>query len=231
MLDVKNLHAYYDSSHILHGIDLEIRQGEIFCLLGRNGVGKTTFLKSLLGLTVRTEGTVQFEGREIADLDTYERARLGIAYVPQGREIVPGLTVLENIRLGCFARRDRKVTIPDYIWSMFPFLREHLNRRGTNLSGGQQQQLAIARALASEPTVLLMDEPTEGIQPNVVQEIERTIVRLNREFGLTIILVEQKVQFARTSCHRFAFIEKGQIAAAGAAADLSDTLLHRYMAV
>jgi urea transport system ATP-binding protein len=231
MLEIKNLHAFYDSSHILHDVSINIGQGEIFCILGRNGVGKTTLLKSLLGLSVRTEGEINIGGEELSHLETYERARRGIAYVPQGREIVPGLTVLENIRLGCFARRDRKMAIPDYIWSMFPFLREHLNRRGTNLSGGQQQQLAIARALAAGPSILLMDEPTEGIQPNVVQEIERTIVRLNQEFGLTIILVEQKVQFARTSGHRFAFLEKGRVAATGVAGDLSDALLHKYMAV
>lgn len=231
MLEVNDLHAFYDSSHILHGINMAINQGEIFCILGRNGVGKTTLLKSLLGLTVRTEGTVRLDNKEISKLETYERARLGIAYVPQGREIVPGLTVLENIQLGCFARRDRKMSIPDYIWPMFPFLREHLGRRGTNLSGGQQQQLAIARALAAGPSILLMDEPTEGIQPNVVEEIERTIIRLNREFGLTIILVEQKVRFARSSGHRFAFIEKGKVAATGEACDLSDALLHKYMAV
>jgi urea transport system ATP-binding protein len=231
MLEIRSLHAFYDSSHILHGIDLDIHEGEIFCILGRNGVGKTTFLKSLLGLSVRTEGQLRLNDREISRLDTYERARMGIAYVPQGREIVPGLTVLENIMLGCFARRDRKKTVPEFIWSMFPFLRDHLHRRGTNLSGGQQQQLAIARALASEPSLLLMDEPTEGIQPNVVQEIERCVIRLNKEFGLTIILVEQKIQFARTSGHRFLIMEKGQVAASGSASELSESLIRKFMAV
>jgi urea transport system ATP-binding protein len=231
MLDVDAINLHYGAAQALRRVSVTAQTGKVTCVMGRNGVGKTSLMRAIVGHQAISGGKISFGGEDISKLRSEDRARAGIAYVPQGREIVPGLTVLENIRLGCFARRDRKVTIPDYIWSMFPFLREHLSRRGTNLSGGQQQQLAIARALASEPSVLLMDEPTEGIQPNVVQEIERTIVRLNREFGLTIILVEQKVQFARSSCHRFAFIEKGQIAAAGAAAELSDALLHRYMAV
>jgi urea transport system ATP-binding protein len=231
MFEIRDLHAYYGSSHTLHGIDLSIQKGEIFCLLGRNGVGKTTLLRSILGLMVRTQGALVLDGVDIASKMTYERARLGIAYVPQGREIVPGLSVLENIRLGCYARRDGKHEIPSLIWSLFPFLKEHLGRRGTNLSGGQQQQLAIARALAAQPSVLLMDEPTEGIQPNIVQEIERTIVRLNEEFGLTIILVEQKIQFARTAGHRFAILQKGRVSASGAASDLTDDLIRRMMAI
>jgi urea transport system ATP-binding protein len=198
-------------------------------LLGRNGVGKTTLLRSLLGIDVRTSGSIEFDGAEISGALTHERARRGIGYVPQGREIVPGLTVLDNILLGCNARTDGKMSVPPLIWTLFPFLKDHLGRRGTNLSGGQQQQLAIARALATDPSILVLDEPTEGIQPNIVEDVEKAIVTLNRDYGLTIILVEQKIRFARTAANRFAILEKGRIAAAGAAADLSHDLIHRHM--
>lgn len=231
MLKFSNLNAFYGTSHIIHGLDLEVRKGETFCLLGRNGVGKTTLLRSLLGIDVRTTGSIQFEGADISRDPTFERARKGIGYVPQGREIVPGLSVLDNILLGCNARRDGQTSVPPLVWSLFPFLKEHLNRRGTNLSGGQQQQLAIARALATDPSILVLDEPTEGIQPNIVEDIERAIISLNREHGLTIILVEQKIRFARTAAHRFAILEKGRIAAAGDTAELSNDLIRKHMSL
>jgi urea transport system ATP-binding protein len=229
MLKFKNLDVYYGTSHIIHDLNLEIRAGEIFCVLGRNGVGKTTLLRGLLGIDVRTSGMIELNGADVAAVPTHERARRGIGYVPQGREIVPGLSVLDNILLGCNARTDAKVAVPELVWTLFPFLKEHLGRRGTNLSGGQQQQLAIARALATDPSVLVLDEPTEGIQPNIVEDIEKAIVALNREHGLTIILVEQKIRFARTAAHRFAILEKGKVAAAGASSELSDELIHRHM--
>lgn len=231
MLELQNLHAYYGSSHILHGVSLGVGRGEVLSILGRNGVGKTTFLKSLMGLTDRTTGTIRLDGKDITDEPTFERAKAGIAYVPQGREIVPGFTVEENILMGCHARRDGKRSVPPLIWDLFPFLKDHLRRKGTNLSGGQQQQLAIARALTTDPTILLLDEPTEGIQPNIVQEIERTIQRLNKELGLTVILVEQKIQFARTISTQFAILEKGAVAASGSGGELSDELIRKHMAV
>jgi urea transport system ATP-binding protein len=231
MLKFSSLDVFYGTSHIIHGLDLEIRKGETFCILGRNGVGKTTLLRSLMGIDVRATGRIEFEGDDISRALTYERARKGIGYVPQGREIVPGLTVLENILLGCNARTDGSTTVPELVWTLFPFLKEHLNRRGTNLSGGQQQQLAIARALATDPSILVLDEPTEGIQPNIVEEIEKAIISLNRDHGLTIILVEQKIRFARTAAHRFAILEKGRIAAAGETAELTNDLIRKHMSL
>jgi urea transport system ATP-binding protein len=231
MLKFSHLDVFYGTSHIIHGLDLHINAGETFCILGRNGVGKTTLLRSLLGIDVRTAGRIEFDGNDISRDLTYERARKGIGYVPQGREIVPGLTVLDNILLGCNARTDGRTTVPELVWTLFPFLKEHLNRRGTNLSGGQQQQLAIARALATDPRILVLDEPTEGIQPNIVEDIEKAIISLNRDHGLTIILVEQKIRFARTAAHRFAILEKGRIAANGDATELSNDLIRKHMSV
>ncbi|MBP0583449.1 urea ABC transporter ATP-binding subunit UrtE [Labrys sp. LIt4] len=231
MLKISHVNAFYGTSHIIHDLDLEIRKGETFCVLGRNGVGKTTLLRSLLGIGVRTTGSIEFQGHEIGRALTHDRARRGIGYVPQGREIVPGMSVLDNILLGCNARADRKTDVPPLVWSLFPFLKDHLGRRGTNLSGGQQQQLAIARALATDPSLLILDEPTEGIQPNIVEDIERAIIALNRDHGLTIILVEQKIRFARTAAHRFAILEKGRVAAAGPSSDLTHELVHRHMSL
>lgn len=229
MLRFENLNVFYGTSHIIHDLNLEIRNGETFCLLGRNGVGKTTLLRSLLGITVNTTGRIEFDGADIVRMPTHERARHGIGYVPQGREIVPGLSVLENILLGCNARTDRQKSVPARVWDAFPMLKEHCHRRGTNLSGGQQQQLAIARALATDPSILVLDEPTEGIQPNIVEDIEKTIISLNRDHGLTIILVEQKIRFARTAAHRFAIIEKGRISVDGPVSKLTNDVIHRHM--
>ena len=231
MIELNKLNVFYGTSHIIHDLDLKVRKSEVFCLLGRNGVGKTTLLRGIMGIDVRTTGTIRFKDTDISRLPTYERARRGIGYVPQGREIVPGLSVLDNILLGCNARTDGKDDVPELVWTLFPFLKEHLGRSGINLSGGQQQQLAIARALATNPDVLILDEPTEGIQPNIVKDIEAAIIALNRDHGLTIILVEQKIRFARTAAHRFAILERGQIAAAGEAAELSNELIHKHMSV
>lgn len=231
MLRINDLHSYYDSSHILHGIDINLSKGNVLAVLGRNGVGKTTLLKSLVGLTDRTTGSIKLDGKDISQFATHERARAGIAYVPQGREIIPGFSVMDTILMGCYASSDGKRVVPTYILELFPFLKEHLNRPGVNLSGGQQQQLAIARALASKPSVILLDEPTEGIQPNIVQEIERTILRMNQEFGLTVIVVEQKIGFARSVASDFIFIEKGAIAAKGSITDLTHELCHKHLGV
>jgi urea transport system ATP-binding protein len=231
MLTLANVDSFYGRSHILHGVSLAVPERQILALLGRNGTGKTTLLKTLMGLTDRMTGEIRLKGREIGGEPAYRRARAGIAYVPQGREIIPDFSVRENILMGTFARADGKRVIPDLVGILFPYLAANMERPGGLLSGGQQQQLAIARALAADPKVLLLDEPTEGIQPNVVEEIENIILRLNSEAGLTVILVEQNVAFARRAAQRFAMMEKGRIVASGNATGLSDELIHRHLAV
>ncbi|HMH73853.1 MAG TPA: urea ABC transporter ATP-binding subunit UrtE [Bradyrhizobium sp.] len=231
MLKLTNVDSYYDRSHILHAVCLDIPIGKVTAVLGRNGTGKTTLLKTLMGLTDRMEGQISLDGAEIGKHPTFRRARAGIAYVPQGREIIPDFTIRENILMGAFARADGKRQIPELVPELFPYLMDNLERAGGVLSGGQQQQLAIARALAANPKIILLDEPNEGIQPSIVEEIEAVIIRLNREVGLTVVLVEQNVLFARQASHRFAMMEKGRIVVAGAIAELSDEMVHRHMAV
>ena len=231
MLKLTNVDSYYDRSHILHAVCLDIPIGKVTAVLGRNGTGKTTLLKTLMGLTDRMEGQIGLDGAEIGKHPTFRRARAGIAYVPQGREIIPDFTIRENILMGAFARADGKRQIPELVPELFPYLMDNLERAGGVLSGGQQQQLAIARALAANPKIILLDEPNEGIQPSIVEEIEAVIIRLNREVGLTVVLVEQNVLFARQASHRFAMMEKGRIVVAGAIAELSDEMVHRHMAV
>ncbi|SDT54393.1 urea ABC transporter ATP-binding subunit UrtE [Bradyrhizobium canariense] len=231
MLKLANVDSYYDRSHILHAVCLDIPIGEVTAILGRNGTGKTTLLKTLMGLTDRMEGRISLNGIEIGKDPTFRRARAGIAYVPQGREIIPDFTIRENILMGAFARTDGKRQIPELVPELFPYLMDNLERAGGVLSGGQQQQLAIARALASDPKIILLDEPNEGIQPSIVEEIEAIIIRLNREVGLTVVLVEQNVSFARQASHRFAMMEKGRVVVSGAISELSDEMVHRHMAV
>ena len=231
MLELKDMNAYYGASHVLRDIDFSVQGGEIVSILGRNGVGKTTLLKGILGLDVRTRGTITFDGKDITGTPTYLRARSGIGYVPQGRELIPEFSIRDNILMGCYARADRRRLVPDLVRDMFPYLRDNLGRRAGLLSGGQQQQLAIARALASEPRVLLLDEPTEGIQPNIVEQIEDTIQRLNKQIGLTIVLVEQNVKFARAASQHFCIIEKGEVAASGTIDNLTDDIVRRHMTV
>ena len=230
MLTLDAVDAFYGRSHALHGVSLGIPAGAITAILGRNGVGKTTLLKTLMGLMERVTGTIRLAGRDITRAPAYRRARAGIAYVPQGREIIPDFTIRENILMGAFARPGRRV-IPDLVPELFPYLMQNLDRPGGVLSGGQQQQLAIARALAADPRVLLLDEPTEGIQPSIVEEIEAIIIRLNSEAKLTVVLVEQNVAFARRAGHHFAMMEKGRAVAEGGMAELTDALVHRHMAV
>ena len=180
MLKLVDVDSFYGRSHVLHGVNLDVADGGITTVLGRNGVGKTTLLKTIMGLIDRTSGRIRSDGTDIAAEPTFRRARAGFAYVPQGREIIPDFTIRENILMGAFARAGRQRCVPDLVPELFPYLVENLDRRGGVLSGGQQQQLAIARALAAEPKLLLLDEPTEGIQPNIVEEIEELILRLNR---------------------------------------------------
>jgi urea transport system ATP-binding protein len=231
MLRLTNVDSYYDRSHILHAVCLDIPIGKVTAVLGRNGTGKTTLLKTLMGLTDRMEGQISLNGTEIGKDPTFRRARAGIAYVPQGREIIPDFSIRENILMGAFARTDGKRQIPELVPELFPYLMDNLERAGGVLSGGQQQQLAIARALAADPKIILLDEPNEGIQPSIVEEIEAIIIRLNREVGLTVVLVEQNVSFARQASHGFAMMEKGRIVVAGAISELSDEMVHRHMAV
>lgn len=231
MLELSQMDAYYGASHVLRDIDFSVQGGEIVSILGRNGVGKTTLLKSILGLEVRTLGTITLDGKDITGRPTYLRARAGIGYVPQGRELIPDFSIRDNILMGCYARADRRRLVPDLVRDLFPYLRDNLGRRAGLLSGGQQQQLAIARALASEPRILLLDEPTEGIQPNIVEQIEDTIQRLNQQVGLTIVLVEQNVKFARAASQHFCVIEKGEIAASGAINALTDDIVRKHMTI
>ena len=231
MLTIENVNQFYGQSHILWDLSLEVREGTCGCLLGRNGVGKTTLLKCITGLLPISEGHIWLNGKDLSKLSPEARARAGIGYVPQGREIFPQLTVEENLKISLGARSDRLNKIPDHIYELFPVLQDMRHRRGGDLSGGQQQQLAIGRALVLDPSVLLLDEPTEGIQPNIVRDIGNVIGKLNRELGLTVLLVEQKLPFARRVADDFFIMEKGHTQASGAIADLNDELVQQYLSV
>jgi urea transport system ATP-binding protein len=228
-MHARDLFSFYGKSPVIQGVSFDLQPGEFLAILGRNGVGKTTLLKSLMGLTDRCEGTLSFGGTSLMGLSTSQRAQLGIAYIPQGREIIPNFTVRENILMGTFARPDGKRDIPGYLFEMFPILQEFLGRKGGDLSGGQQQQLAIARALAMDPKVLILDEPTEGIQPNIVKQIEDATIRLNKERGLGIILVEQNVPFARRASDRFVVLDKGRVVLDGHSKDLTDQVVEKHL--
>ncbi len=231
MLQIKNINQYYGQSHILWDLSLHLKQGTCGCLIGRNGVGKTTLLKSITGILPVRDGSIEFNSRNINKLATEMRARAGIGYVPQGREIFPLLTVEENLTISLGARADKLRNIPTHIYELFPVLKEMKHRRGGDLSGGQQQQLAIGRALVLNPKLLILDEPTEGIQPNIVRDIGDVIRKLNREFGLTVLLVEQKLPFARRVADDFFIMEKGNMVATGPIAELNDDLVQRYLSV
>ena len=215
MLKIDAINQFYGQSHTLWDLSLELQQGECLCLMGRNGVGKTTLLNALMGQLPLKSGQIWFDGQNITPLAVERRAELGIGYVPQGRQIFPLLTVEENLKIGLAARRDKVRQIPEFIYELFPVLKQMRQRRGGDLSGGQQQQLAIGRALVLDPKLLILDEPTEGIQPNVVAEIGDIISRLNREIGLTVLLVEQKLPFARKVGDRFSLLDRGRVVASG----------------
>jgi urea transport system ATP-binding protein len=231
MLAVSALDQFYGGSHTLWAVDLEVPQGSCTCLMGRNGVGKTTLLRSLMGLVPTARGSVRFLGTELTRRPPELRARLGIGYVPQGREIFPQLTVRENLELSLAFGRSKKKAIPERIFELFPVLRTMLHRRGGDLSGGQQQQLAIGRALVLEPTLLVLDEPTEGIQPNVVQDIAGVLSKLNKEEGMTVLVVEQKLHFARSVADRFVILDRGRKVADGPMSELGDELIARHLTV
>lgn len=231
MLQVKGLNQFYGQSHTLWDLDLDVTEGQCTCLMGRNGVGKTTLLQSIMGLLPVKSGQIDYLGQNIVPLAAEKRAPLGIGYVPQGRQIFPLLTVEENLRIGLPVRADRAKQVPEFIYELFPVLKEMLHRRGGDLSGGQQQQLAIGRALVINPKLLILDEPTEGIQPNVVAEIGDIIRRLNQEIGLTVLLVEQKLPFARKVADRFCILDRGRQVASGEMAALDDKLVKQYLTV
>ncbi|MFO7859124.1 MAG: urea ABC transporter ATP-binding subunit UrtE [Ectothiorhodospiraceae bacterium] len=229
MLRIEGLNQYYGGSHILSDIALEVSAGRANCLMGRNGMGKTTLLKCIMGLVPIKSGRILFHGEDISSKRPHERARLGLGYVPQGREIFPQLTVEENLRVPLASRRADG--IPERVYELFPVLRDMARRRGGDLSGGQQQQLAIGRALVLDPEILLLDEPIEGIQPNIVKEISDVIRRLNQEQGITILLVEQKLPFARATADRFDIINNGRMVASGEMDELGDDLIAEHLTV
>jgi urea transport system ATP-binding protein len=231
MLAIDGLNQFYGQSQTLWDIALEVPDGALVCLMGRNGVGKTTLLKAIMGLIPIRSGTIRFNGEDLSHRPAERRAPLGIGYVPQGRQIFPLLTVEENLRIGLPIRQDRLKRVPEFIYDMFPVLKTMLKRRGGDLSGGQQQQLAIGRALVLQPKLLILDEPTEGIQPNIVHEIGEVIRRLNRDQGMTVLLVEQKLGFARRTADRFCILDKGRAVAVGEMADLNDGLVRQYLTV
>lgn len=231
MLDLQGINQYYGESHTLRDVALSVPQGSCTCLMGRNGVGKSTLLKVLMGLLPAASGSIRFQDKEYKGALPEERARNGIGYVPQGREIFPQLTVEENLRIGLYAGREKSQRIPDLVYEIFPVLKQMLRRRGGDLSGGQQQQLAIGRALVLRPILLVLDEPTEGIQPNIVREIGDVILRLNREASLTVLLVEQKIAFARRVAERFSILDKGRTVASGEMSGLNDGLVNQYLRV
>jgi urea transport system ATP-binding protein len=233
VLEVKNLHVYYGESHILHGINFSIRNGEFVGVIGRNGVGKTTFMKSIIGLLKVRNGSIVFKNQEIENRPPYEISRLGIGYVPQGREIFPGLTVLENLKVASLwkGRKEKKYSF-DLVFDFFPALKTKLHQKGGTLSGGEQQMLAIGRGLLTSPDLLLLDEPTEGIQPSIVQEIEDRLKTINEKLGLSIILVEQNLELIFRLASRSYLMEKGHIIREGTSYELGDDdLIKKYLAI
>lgn len=231
LLDLKNVSSYYGETQILRNISIGVPKGACVCVLGRNGVGKTTLVRTIMGLTDKTEGSIKLDGSELTTQRTDERARLGIGYIPQGRQILGKFTVRENIVLGTFASKQRTDAIPEICLELFPYLRENLGRRAGLLSGGQQQQLAIARALAVDPQILLLDEPTEGIQPNIVAEIGETLQMLNKKLGITLILTEQHIKVARKLGDSFVMMDNGRVVESGDISALTDEVVERHMTV
>ena len=233
ILKASSLNVYYGEGHILRDVDLQIPQGEMVCLIGRNGVGKTTFLKTLIGLLQQKSGSIEYESTQLLKQPPYRRARNGIGYVSQGRDIIPRLTVRENLMLGMEALpggMGKNRHIDPFIYELFPILEEFLNRRGGDLSGGQQQQLAIARALLGKPKLLLLDEPTEGIQPSIILDIERAVQRIIKETGISVLLVEQHLHFVRQSNFYYA-MQRGGIVSSGPTSSLSESVIQEFLTV
>ena len=230
MLQIENLSVSYGETLILRDVNLKVQAGQVVCLMGRNGVGKTTLLKSVMGLLRPREGRILFEERDFTKLSPDRRARAGIGYVPQGREIFPQLTVLENLQVGMLANRERPKQVPPEVFTYFPALESILDRRGGLLSGGQQQQLAIARALVAKPKLLILDEPTEGIQPNVITQIGDVLKNLKSQGNLSILLVEQYLEFALHMADHYYIMEKGMVVLEGSDAAANEEQIKKYLA-
>ncbi len=228
MLKVSHMDAYYGESRIITDLNMEVENGKIVCLIGRNGVGKSTTLKSIMGLVSTPKGSILLEGKEIIKMPTYDRVKQGIGYVPQGRDIFPQMTVKENLELG-LTTTGREKKVPDYIYDLFPILPKFAARRGGDLSGGQQQQLAIARALVTKPKILVLDEPTEGIQPSIIQDIGAAIRRVNKELGITVLIVEQYLEFVLNISDYIYMMEKGSIVMQGKTGELDAAQIQKAM--
>lgn len=231
MLNVDAIDLYYGAAQALRGISLNAEIGKVTCVLGRNGVGKTSLLRAIVGQQPIARGSISLDGQDLKRLPPYDRARRGIAFVPQGREIFPLLSVRENLETGFAPLKRREQTIPEDIFNLFPVLKDMLHRRGGDLSGGQQQQLAIGRALVTRPRLLVLDEPTEGIQPSVIKDIGRAIDYLRNKGDMAILLVEQYFEFARDLCDSFAVLERGQVVLAGMRADMVDSEVRQKLSV
>jgi len=231
MLKIEKLNQYYGQSHTLWDLDLEIKSERTTCIMGRNGVGKTTLAKSIMGLLPIKSGKLIYDGNDIVGLSSDKRAGLAIGYVPQGREIFPQLTVKENLDIGLLGNRNGLKQVPEKIYELFPVLKDMLKRKGGDLSGGQQQQLAIGRALCLEPKLLILDEPSEGIQPNIVQQIGNVIDYLTKEEKLTVVIVEQKLPFARKHGDDFFILDRGSVVADGQMSELSESIVNKYLSV
>jgi len=233
LLELQEVHSFYGTSHILHGVSLEIEDRGMVSVLGRNGVGKSTLMRSVMGALRPRRGKVVFKGQDVTHLKSHRRAKLGLSYVPQGRDLIPDITVEENLFLALMGKGNGggQLKVPDYVFEYFPAIREFLKRRAGVLSGGQQQQVAIARALIQEPDLLLLDEPTEGLQPSVVTEIQEIIRRIHAERGCAILLVEQNLDFVRDVAERFAMMENGRILAQGHVKDLSEDIIKAHLSV
>lgn len=228
MLKIKGMDSYYGESRVIPSLDLEVEKGKIVCLIGRNGVGKSATLKSIMGLVKTPKGSIELEGKDIIKLPTYNRVKEGIGYVPQGRDIFPQMTVYENLMLGLYANK-QKPELPDYIYELFPILKRFEKRKGGDLSGGQQQQLAIARALVTKPKILILDEPTEGIQPSVIKDIGNVIRKINKEMGLTVLIVEQYLDFVLGISDYLYIMEKGEIILKGKTSELDAAAVQEKM--
>ncbi len=230
-LEINSINAFYGTSHILHGVTLDVPKGGMVSVLGRNGAGKTTLLRTVIGIVMPKSGSILFDGTDITHMKSHMRARQGISYVSQGREIMPDLTVRENLLLALLGKGAKANGVPEFVFEYFPALRDLTDRKGGVLSGGQQQQLAIARAIVQEPDLLLLDEPTEGLQPSVVAEIQEIIKRIHSERGCKILLVEQNLEFVREVTQQFALMENGQIFVQGEVGELTQELVTRHLSV
>lgn len=231
MIELTSVDQKYGGTQILWNLNVSIKKGSRTCIMGRNGVGKTTLLQVIMGMLPISSGSLVINDKNMAKSSVEARPDLGVGYVPQGRHIFPLLTVEENLKISLNCKRQKSKTIPEHIYELFPVLKEMLHRRGGDLSGGQQQQLAIARALVLNPNILILDEPNEGIQPNIVQLIRDVLLKLNKEHGITIVLVEQKLPFARAVGEEFILIEKGHVIATGEMTKLTDELVSKHLAV